>query len=254
MRINKLIGYSALIVVGILLIATIRGCQRSKSDEGDIKELMALTDSSIAVAKRATSEWAEAKKQYKDSLEFIQGQWDLSKNRELALNEDLGKANDRITILLKKHVPIKPSLSDTGIITVPMEYVRDCEGCYDELANGQQLVLKYKAEKDNQFQILSGKTSIKDNRISFLEKSNTTLGESNSALLSNIKTLQDKWMPKGRMYLSLGALWNFAPYAVGAGLMYQDNRFRQYGAKVYFGSFGKMVETNINMPLSFKRR
>lgn len=240
-----------LIGVVVLIIALVRGCRQSRDQQIEIINYK----EQIKKHKADSIEQVKAKEVYQDSMEFIQGQWDLSKNRELALNEDLGKANDRITKLLNKHVPIKPSLSDTGIITVPMEYVRECEGCYDELANGQKLVLKYKAEKDNQFQILSGKMNIKDNRISFLEKSNAALGLSNSALLSSAKEMQDKWKPRGRLYLSWGVLWrDYVPWAAGAGMMYQNRRNLIMGGSWYYNSKGHMIQTNVHFPLSFKKR
>lgn len=240
-----------LISVGIVIFVLIRGCKQSKKQQLEIINYK----EKIKKHKQDSIEQVKEKAAYQDSMEFIQGQWGLSKNRELALNEDLGKANQRITKLLGKHVPIKPSLSDTGIITVPLEYVRECEGCYEELANGQQLVIKYKAEKDNQFQILSGKMSIKDNRISFLEKSNAALGLSNSALLSSAKEMQDKWTPRGRLYLSWGVLWkDYVPWAAGAGMMYQTKRNLIMGASWYYNAQGHIVQTNIHFPLSLKRR
>lgn len=238
------------IVIGVvvLIIALVRWCKQSKDQQIEIINYK----EKIENHEQDSIEQVKAKEAYRDSIEFVNGQLDLSNNKLLSLNEDLGKANDRITKLLGKHVPIKPSLSDTGIITVPMEYVRECEGCYDELANGQQLVLKYKAEKDNQFQILNGKMSIKDNRISFLEKSNAALGLSNSALLSSAKEMQDKWKPRGRLYLSWGVLFQPWPKYAGAGLMYQNKRNMIIGGMWYYGDKGHMVQTTINFPLSLR--
>lgn len=238
------------IVIGVvvLIIALVRGCKQSKDQQIEIINYK----EKIEKHKQDSIEQVKAKEAYQDSIEFVNGQLDLSNNKLLSLNEDLGKANDRITKLLNKHVPIKPSLSDTGIITVPMGYVRECEGCYDELANGQQLVIKYKAEKDNQFQILNGKMSIKNNRISFLEKSNAALGLSNSALLSSAKEMQDKWKPRGRLYLSWGVLFQPWPKYAGAGLMYQNKRNMIIGGMWYYGDKGHMVQTTINFPLSLR--
>lgn len=253
MRINKFIGYAALIIIGILLIAAIRGCRNEKNKNIEIVNFK----EQIKKHKADSIEQFKAKEAYRDSMGFIQGQWDLSKNRELALNENLGKANDRITILLRKHVPIKPS-SDTSVTTVPNEFINDCADCFHELENGRDSVLKYKAEKDNQEQLLLGKINVKDNRISFLEKSNAQLGQSNSVLLSSAKEMQDKWKPRGRLYLSWGVLWSPWPVGAGGGLMYQNKRNVMFGLKGYYGipRFEKTakttVETTVNFPLSLR--
>lgn len=243
----------SLVCLVLIIAALVRGCRQSKKQQIEIVNYK----EQIKKHKADSVKEVKAKEAYRDSMEFIQGQWALSKNRELALNENLGKANDRITILLRKHVPIKPS-SDTSVTTVPNEFINDCADCFHELENGRDSVLKYKAEKDNQEQLLLGKINIKDNRISFLEKSNAQLGQSNSVLLSSAKEMQDKWKPRGRLYLSWGVLWSPWPVGAGGGLMYQNKRNVMFGLKGYYGipRFEKTakttVETTVNFPLSLR--
>lgn len=249
LKINPIVAILLIAGIIILIVALFRGCVNSKKDQIAIVDYKAQ----IKKSKEDSIEQIKEKLAYKDSMEFIQGQWELSKNKELALNEDLGKANDRISILLRKHVPIKPSL-DSAFTTVDNSFINDCADCFEELKNGQQLVLKHKAEKDNQEQIMLSKIRTKDNRISFLEKSNDALGHTNSSLLSSAKEMQDKLKPRGRLYLSWGVLFQPLPKYAGAGLMYQNKRNMIIGGMWYYGDKGHMAQTTINLPLSLKFR
>lgn len=246
MKVHPLIGIGFFILIGVLIIALARGCsneRRAASAVIDIKgRITNLYQDSIEQAKQLEA--------YKDTIKFNEGQLSISKNKELALNEDLDKANGRISILLRKHVPIKPSPSDTGIITVPMEYVNECADCFNELDNGVQLVRKYKAEKDNQEQIYKSQLGVKDNRIKTLELYNTSIEKDYKSLLDSASTSKRK----GMMYFSFGVLWTaYVPRSAGAGLMYQDKRLRQYGVKGYFGAHKPIIETQVNLPLSLRK-
>ncbi len=246
-KINPFLLTAILIGVGILIIALVRGCQNGEKAASvviDFKgRINKLTEDSIEQANQLAA--------YKDTTQYLDGQLSLSKNKELFLNENLGKANDRITLLLRKHVPINPS-SDTSITTVPNEYITDCADCFAELDNGVQLVRKYKAEKDNQDYIHKGQLNVRDNRIRFLEKSNEEVTSSYKALIDITK---NSIKPKGKMYLSWGVLWrNYVPWAAGVGLMYQNKRSVIFGASWYYNSQGTLIQTNIHFPLSFKRK
>lgn len=245
-KINPFVVTAILIGIGILIIALVRGCSNEKKLAASTIDYKGRID---AMAKDSI-ETSQQLSAYKDTMEFMDGQLSLSKNKELSLNEDLGKANDRITILLRKHVPIKPS-SDTSMTWAPNEFINECSECFHELQNGQQLVKKYKAEKDNQEQICNGKLNVKDNRIGFLEKSNTKLTKDYKSLIDSAGKVERK----GMLYFSYGVLWDaYVPKMGGIGLMYQDKRLRQFGVKGYFGSSKPLIETQVNMPLSFKRK
>jgi hypothetical protein len=247
LQINKWIIIAFLVGVIVLVFALVRGCQNEKKAASiviDFKgRINKLTEDSISNTNQLAA--------YKDSMQFLDGQWSLSKNKELFLNEDLGKANDRITLLLRKHVPIKPS-SDTSMTWAPNEFINECAECFHELKNGQQLVKKYKAEKDTQEVIYKSKLNVKDNRINHLEKANQEVTSSYMALIDITK---DAGKPKGRMYLSWGVLWkNYVPWAAGGGLMYQNKRSVIFGASWYYNSQGHMVQSNVHFPLSLKRK
>jgi hypothetical protein len=238
-----------LVLLGLLIIALIRGCKNNQHNGALIvnheAHLNNLIQDSIETAKKLN----ENDKQ----MEVLEGQLSLSNNKLLFLDENLGKANDRITILLKKHVPIKPSLVDTGTMVVPTMYVNECADCFTELSNGQKLVIQYKAEKENQFNLLSGKINLKDNRIRDLETANIKLTSNYRSLIDSSKKFQDKLKPRGRLYLSWGVLWkDYVPWAAGAGLMYQNKRSLIIGASWYYNSQGHMVQTNIHFPLSLR--
>jgi hypothetical protein len=240
--------YTILIGIGILLLAYIRGCRNNQHNGALVVNYEAhinnLNDSIEALTKKLI----ENDKQ----MEVLEGQLSLSNNKLLFLDENLGKANDRITVLLKKHVPIKPSLVDTGTITVPNKFVNECADCFTELSNGQKLVIQYKSEKENQFNLLSGKINLKDNRIKDLETANVKLTSNYRSLIDSSKKFQDKFKPLGRLYLSWGVLWKPWPAYAGAGLMYQTKRNLIVGGMWYYGTQGHLIETNIHFPLSLR--
>ena len=246
LKIHPLIGIGVFILIGILIIALVRGCRQN-----EIKPTIDI-EGRVEKLKQDSIEKSRQLAAYEDTITFMEGQLSLSHNKEIALNENLDKANDRITILLSKHVPIEPSPVDTGTIMVPNEFVNDCADCFKELRNGQKLVKGYMAEIGNQAQIFEGLINIKDNRINSLEKSNKTLTADYGILLNSTKKMQDILKPKGRLYLSWGIIWGPLPKMAGAGLMYQTPRNMILGAKWYYGASGQMVETNVNFPLSLR--
>lgn len=246
LKISPVFAIGILIVIGVLAIALIRGCQ----NETKVASALIDTQGRIDKLKQDSSDLANKLAANADTAKLLEGQLSLSKNKEIALSENLDKANDRISILLRKHIPIKPSPSDTGIITVPMEYVNECADCFTELENGVQLVRKYKAEKDNQDQIYKSQLGVKDNRIKALELYNTDIEKDYKSLLDSTGTSKRK----GMMYFSFGVLWTaYVPRSAGVGLMYQDKRLRQYGVKGYFGAHKPVIETQVNLPLSLRK-
>lgn len=244
LKISPIVAVAILIGIGILIIALVRGCQNGKK----VASVVVDYKGRISKLKQDSIDLAQKLSANADTARFLEGQLSLSHNKEIALNENLDKANNRITDLLRKHVPIKPSL-DTSITTVPNEYISECADCFTELNNGVQLVRKYKAEKDNQEQIYKGQLNVKDNRINHLEKANKEVTSSYMALIDITK---QSVRPKGRMYLSWGVMWGPLPKMAGAGLMYQTPRNMILGAKWYYGAQGHMVETNMNFPLSLR--
>jgi hypothetical protein len=248
LKINPIVATAVLIGIGILLIAFIRGCKNNQHNVALAVNYEAHINNLIHDSIETAKKLIENDKQ----MEVLEGQLSLSNNKLLFLDENLGKANDRITILLKKHVPINPSLVDTGTIIVPNGFVNECADCFTELTNGQKLVIQYKAEKENQFNLLSGKINLKDNRIKDLETANVKLTSNYRSLIDSSKKVQDKFKPRGRLYLSWGVLFGPLPKMAGAGLMFQTKRNLIIGGMWYYGTQGHMVETNIHFPLSLR--
>src|SRR5687767_4290937 len=220
------------------MFALIRGCQNEKKVAStaivDLKgRINKLKQDSIDLVNHLIDS--------RDTIKLLDGQLSLSDNRLLSLNENLDKASARITNLLHKHVPIKPN-PDTSVTLVPNIYIEECSECFEELSDGRDSVKKYRAEKDNQERIYQSKLSVKDNSINYLEKLNNKLAKDYKSLLDSAGSVKRK----GMMYFSYGVLWDaYVPRSAGAGLMYQDTRFRQYGVKVYFGDHKPMVETQM---------
>lgn len=247
LKINPIVATAVLILIGVLLVALMRGCKNNQHSEA----LVVNYEHRVADLINDSIEKSKQLIEYTNANELLDGQLSLSNNKLLSLNEDLGNANTRITALLNKHVPIKPS-PDTSVTLVPNSFVDDCAGCFKELRNGQQLVKQYKAEKENQFNLLSGRINLKDNRIKELETSNMRITSNYRSLLDSTSKFQDKNKPHGRLYLSWGVLWKPFPWAAGAGIMYQNKRNLIWGAKWYYSAQGTLIETSINFPLSLK--
>lgn len=246
LKINPILAITILIGIGVLIIALVRGCQNGKKAASAVVDYMGrinkLEQDSIDLANHLSASG--------DTIKFLNGQLYLTDTKLLSLNENLDKANDRISILLRKHVPIKPN-PDTSVTLVPNIYIEECADCFFELVSGRDSVKKYRAEKDNQEQIYKSKLSVKDNDIKYLEKANKEVTSSYMSLIELTKSTERKRV----MYFSYGVLWSaYVPESVGAGLMYQDKRLRQYGVKGYFGDHKPRIETQMNLPLSFKRK
>lgn len=246
MKVHPLIGIGFFILIGVLIIALARGCSNEKKTASEVVDTKALLNK----LKNDTTELARQLAANKDTAQFLEGQLSLSKNKEIALNENLDKANDRISILLRKHIPIKPN-PDTSVTLVPNVYIEECADCFEELSSGRDSVKKYRAENDNQKQIYRGLLNAKDIDIKHLEMSNKEITSSYMALINITKDIEK---PRGKLYLSWGIMWGPLPRMAGAGAMYQTPRSMIIGAKWYYGAQGHMVETNMNFPLSLKKR
>lgn len=249
LKINPLVVVAVLVGIVVLVFAFVRGCQNGKKAASLVIDYQGRIDKLAQDSTDLANHLSESG----DTIKVLNGLLSLTDNRLLSLNENLDKANDRISILLRKHVPIKPSL-DTSITTVPNIYIEECAECFSELSDGRDSVKKYRAERDNQEQIYKSKLSVKDNSINYLEKANKVLTSSYKSLIDSAKKVQDVLKPRGRLYLSWSVLWRPWPIAAGGGLMYQNRRNLIFGLRGYYGPDGTTVETSMNFPLSFKKR
>lgn len=249
MKIHPIVATLLIAGIIVLVFSLVKGCNNNKAKDAQLIDYKGR----ITKLEQDSIDNAKNDKAYNDSMELSNGQLALSKNKELSLTENLERANMRIATLLNSHVPIQPSV-DTSFVAVPNLYVDDCEGCFSELKNGQQLVLKYKAEKDNQEQIYKGQLNAKDSRIKYLELANNKIGKDYRSLLDS----GSKQAPELRrtLFVSIGAMSinQPLPNAVGLGLLYEDKRRRVFGAHYYVGAYGAIYQAQIAAPLSLRRK
>lgn len=240
-----------LISIGILVFALYKGCDNVNKNATlsvNYKErILKLEQDSIEQDKQRSA--------YFDTTEFLNGQLALSDNKLLSLTENLEQANDRIATLLKKHVPIGPN-PDTNVTLVPNEYIEDCSGCFSELKNGQQLVIKYKSEKDNQEMLFKRQISTKDNRIKSLEAKTIQLTSNYRSLLDSSQKQQNKLEQRRTLFFKMGALAinQSLPNGIGIGAMYQDKRKRIFSIGYYITEYKTVYQAEVAFPLSLIKR
>lgn len=242
--------YVMLVLIGLLAIALYKGCKNVKSNKVTpiaIKERIKKLEEDSAKSAKEINE-------LKSAIQVQEGQLELSDNKLLSLTENLGAANERITALLRKHIPIQPSL-DTNVTTVPNQFINECAECFTELENGQKEVIKYKAEKDNQEQIFRSQLATKDKLIKAIEKSNVVLAESYKELLDSTELMQNRLEQRRILYFKMGALAinQPMPNGIGAGFMYQDKRKRIFSIGYYITEYKTVYQAEVAFPLSLRK-
>jgi len=237
----------------ILLFTLIRGCNNSRQALALNKELQIKNDSLAAQVIIKKTENLKNKKEYDIQLEVVNGQVEIKDNQLARTETELDAANKRINVLLANHRDIKPS-ADTSITVVPNAYIEECSGCFNELQNGQQLVKKYRSDMDQLKLSYLNKDKLQTNRINQQEQEKSRLSKTLQDCIEISKKAQSALAPKGQLYFSWGVLWAPLPKMAGIGLMYQSKRKLQYGAKGYWGVYGTMIETQMNLPLSLRGR
>jgi len=258
LKINSVFATAIIVVMFILIFASIRGCNNNKMALSQVEYFKERVEK----AKNDSIVEAKDRKAFRDTIEFQDGQLSLSANKLSALSEDIEKANKQIDSLIKKHVPLTPN-PDTSITTVPNLYINECEECFNSLETQHNQHIKYKAESDNERQLLRSKISVQGTRINVLEKKNDQwmddyreLVESSNAFQ---RTLADQVQKNRRrvLYIKMGALAinQYLPNAGGAGFMYQDKKKRIFNIGYYISpQYGPLYQMEIAFPLSFKKR
>lgn len=250
-KVSNWVVFALLIGIGILIFALYKGCQTSKKDKASIQSLMDLTDSAIAVSKRAVNEWAIAKKHYKDTLEFERGQRLLSEAQKERIENDLIKLNNENAVLLEKYK--YHTYADTNMVSAPKEFIDDCKDCFTKLETTDRLSITYRKQVSDWSKKYERETSLLQNRISRVESERDVFHHKVDSFATAQKKAVDKIKQRGRLYLSWGVLYQPWPKYAGAGLMYQTKNNMIYGAKWYYGISGHLVETTINFPLSLRK-
>lgn len=254
LKIPSWLIFAVLIGAGILIFAGIRGCNQGQSAVAESVQWKQENTKLVQDTARLAKERDSTKKEYQDSLDFINGQLSLKKNQLISTRYSLDSADQRITVLINKHKDIEPS-KDTNVTTVPNEFVSECHDCFTELKVGQQKVKLYLSQLDSVTQETQFKLSLQQSYINMLNIQNQ---EAIKALRNCTETSQraeKKLAPHGQLYFSWSVLWvPLLPKMAGIGLMYQNKYRLQIGVRGVFGQYGNGFETEVNMPLSLKRK
>lgn len=240
-----------LILLGLLIFALARGCKKNNSAIQDYNKVKSANDSLISLVNANDVQRDSSKKLFQDSLEFERGQYallELQKERIEGEMSILSRDNER---LIQKHKDER--YTDTTATIVPREYLTDCEGCFSNLEKTNSLNNKYQNQMNQIQKSWVEQSSLLNNRIKDLEKSNSIFSDNIRSMANNQKEALDKLKPRGRLYLSWGVLWQGWPSAAGAGLMYQTPRNMIFGVIGYYGAGKTTIGTTINFPLSLRK-
>lgn len=237
----------------ILLFLLIKGCSNSRQAIAVNKDLQAKNDSLIAKTVKDSIERTENKKGYETALDLLNGQVEIKDNQLARTETELNVANVRISFLLAKHKDILPNPDSTNTY-VPNDFITDCNGCFTELSNGQKLVQQYKSDNDQLKLSLRIKEKLQTDRIAQQELEKGKIAKSLQDCMDISKSAIGSGKPKGQLYFSWNVIWSPLPIGASVGLLYQNKRKMQYGLRWGYGSYGQAVETEINLPLSFKKR
>lgn len=242
------------IVIGVIIISAIRGCNNSKAalaENNQLKKANKTLEDRIIKDSIDRKDSADSYQQAAIAQEIF----NLAQQNKLSFAWDsLDKANVRISKLLAKYKPISPSI-DTNITTVPNEYIEECSQCFTELEAQQQREKKVKAQADIVQQSLNSTINSQQLRIAQLGREQVQANKNLNDCRSINEAYQKKLGLRGRLFLSMGIMaikTPWLPNAAGIGLSYQDKRFRMISARFYTSEYGSVKALDIHMPLSFK--
>lgn len=254
-KIPAWLKFSLLIGLGIGIVLLMRnGCGQGKLTVADGIQLQKDIKKLVQDTLRITKERDSTKKEYQDSLDFINGQLSLKNNQLTSTRYSLDSADQRITILINKHKDIEPS-KDTNVTIVPNDFISDCHNCFTELKGGQQKVKLYLSQLDSVKKDAVTKDWLQEKRIIQLSQQNTQLAGTLHDCIDASQRAEKKLAPHGQFYFSWSVLWvPLVPKMAGIGLMYQNKYRLQIGVRGMFGQYGNGIETEVNMPLSLKRK
>lgn len=247
---NKLLTYGVLVLIGILLIAAIRGCQKANQAISAQDKAVSFGDSIKAAFNIYKVITDSSSKRFEDSLEFERGQRALANEQRLRTEAQLQDITKENRALIEKHKLAK--YTDTSAVLVPGEYLTDCEGCFTKLETTTALANKYKGDVNNLQSQWEKQNQLYQKRFKELDQEKLGFYNKINTLAKAQQEAVDKLKPHGRLYLTWGVLWHYLPTAAGAGLMYQNKRNLIWGITCYYGQNGTTIETNIHFPLSLK--
>src|SRR6478736_182944 len=250
LKIHPLVATLVIACFLILIFALFKGCKQNRMEVAAKQRAAILADSALNVLREYKSLSDSSAKDFQDTIEFERGQREFIANQKARTEKNLDSVLVENIKLIDKHKLAK--YADTAAITVPNEYVRDCESCFTKLETTTNLSLRYKSDNA----LLQNKWKQQEltyqNRFKQLEVEQLGFYNKISALTKEQKENAEKLKPHGKLFLSWGVMWSPWPIAGGAGLMYQTKYSFQYGVKFYYGNKGSIVETSMHFPLSIK--
>lgn len=242
-----------LLVFLILAFALLKGCQNSKNQIA----LIAIKDSAIVNLQQRIADDSltsrENEKDYKVSLEYANGIIALRENQRDATEVRLLATTTEYEDYRKKHQHIRPSI-DTSATLVPNEFVIDAQDCFEKREEQRQIIKLYVQEVHDLDSAQAKKDSLNSKRIVQLEGERDGYKKNADSAINIAKTSLEILKPRGKVLLSLGALWVRVPSGIGGGFIYQDKKSRQFGLKVYGSNWGTLYQSELNFPLSFRRK
>lgn len=240
--------------MGLLLIffLLIRGCQHSRNQQ----QQLAHQDAALAQLQADTARLADVsrvnKENYDNSMEYANGIIALRENQRDATEMKLLATTFDYAALKRKYEQVKAD-PDTSATFVPNDFIKDCHECFNELEHKQHLIKLYVSHVDSLDAEIARKDRLNINRLRELTQERDAYRQKSEAAIEIAGKTQALAQPRRKVLLSIGALWQPMPKAVGAGLIYQDKRGRQFGARAYVSSWGTLYESEANFPFSFKR-
>lgn len=259
LKIPNWLIWVVLIGLSFLISTLIRGCHNSNQAIADNKALSNSLDSVTTKTLRDSIDNVEKEKELHTALDVVNGQLEISENRNSAYRDSLDGASKRIDALnarWNKYAPLIRRNSDSSTSVVPNEFVDNCHDCFLEINKDKELVRRANSAKDSTQSSLQSKINLLVKRGSELSQQNTYLQGTLIDALAIAKKQEEKYAPRGRLYLSLSMAAKNYYYIMGAGggLLYIDKKQRGYGGNVYGTSIGPMVIASYYLPLSLKRR
>lgn len=250
LKINPIVA--TLVIAGILILAftLFLGCKQSRIEVAAKEKAEHITDSALAVIRNYKSSSDSTAKYFQDTIDFERGQKELANAQKEKTETALDKALAENKELIARHH--LADYTDTATIVVPSQYVQECEDCFTKLDNTTKISLKYKDDFNKLGLKWESQVQLYEKRFKQLNEEKLGFYNRINSLAKEAKDATDKLKPHGRLYLSWGVLWSPWPVAAGAGIMYQTKSYFQYGAKIYYGNRGTIVETTMNFPLSIK--
>lgn len=204
---------------------------------------------------------AATKAEYEDSLSFVRGQQELQQSANIAHIERIRMLEHAIDDLQQRHAEtkkkIKPLpqdsfLNDTGFVLAPNEYVNECEQCFSILDTYKKENNQLAFERDSYDSLLRRENRIHEGRITQLMRERDQFKK---AFVDCDLRLGTSNVTRKVKLSAMGMLNNlFLPNGGGAGLIYEDKRFNEYGGHVLFTGRGNIYLIHVARTISFKRK